>query len=111
VWTSPNPAAGGQGQPATKMQAGKFYVGANGAVTGAAGSKPSSTASKGAPAGSGPAGSGPMKNSGANGGKPASAPDKSAQLRNSKPTQPGSESAKLNTSPALPGKASQVKSQ
>jgi len=52
-----------------------------------------------------------MKNSGANGGKPASAPDKSAQLRNSKPTQPGSESAKLNTSPALPGKASQVKSQ
>jgi penicillin-binding protein 2 len=106
VWTSPNPAAGGQGQPATKMQAGKFYVGANGAVTGAAGNKPSSSASK-----AGPVGSGPAKNSKPSDAKPGSAPDKSAQLRNSKPAQPGSESAKLNTSPALAAKASQVKSQ
>jgi penicillin-binding protein 2 len=105
VWTSPNPAAGGQGQPATKMQAGKFLVGANGAVTGAAG-KPSSNASK-----AGPAGSVPAKNSTAHGAKPGSAPEKAAQPRGSKPTQPGSESAELSSSPALPGKAAQVKSQ
>jgi penicillin-binding protein 2 len=105
VWTSPNPAAGGQGQPDTKMRAGTFYVGGNRAVTGAAGSKPNSSASKSAPAGSGPA-----KNSTPDSAKPASAPDKSAQLKDGKAMLPGSESAKLNSMPAL-SKHAQVKSQ
>jgi penicillin-binding protein 2 len=105
VWTTPNPAAGTPGQPETKMQAGKFYVGADGKVDGADGGKPT-TASKSAavpPSGS--------KNLAVGGAKPASASGKSAPTITNKPGQPASESAKLSPQPALPGKAPQVKTQ
>jgi penicillin-binding protein 2 len=107
VWTTPNPAAGKPGEPATKMQAGKFYVGANGteAGPGSATSKMASTVKTASVA------SGAQKNVAQSTQKPSISPDKSARRGNGQPTQPGSESAKLNTSPALPGKAAQVKSQ
>jgi penicillin-binding protein 2 len=103
VWTTPNPAAG-SGEPPTKMQAGKFYVGANGTVTGATGSKQGSGTSKSAQAG-------PTKGPAQGGARSPSAAAKSTQIGNGRPGQPGSESAKLGSQPALHGKAAQVKSQ
>ncbi len=99
VWTSPNPAAGEAGQPATKMQAGKFYVGGNGAAGSASKGNPS--APKATPAG-------PAKSPAPSVAKP----DKSAQIREGEPAHPeephsGRESAKL----ALPAKPPTVKSQ
>jgi len=103
VWTAPNPAAGTQGEPPTKMLAGKFYVGANGSVTGASGGK-SAVASKTA---TGTSAS--PRTVAQSGPKPASTPAKSAQ--NGKPGSAPGESAKLTAQPALPGRPAQVRSQ
>src|SRR5262249_53334610 len=74
VWTTPNPAAGKPGQPDTKLQAGKFYVGGNGAVTSAGGNKSASSGPKRTPAG-------PAKNASPSIAKP----DKSAQIKGGEP--------------------------
>lgn len=102
VWTAPNPAAAMQGEPATKMHAGKFYVGTNGKITGAtaAANAAKETVSPSAP-----------KSVARATGKPSLVPSPSTQIRTSKPPLPGSESAKLSPQPALPGKPAQVKSQ
>jgi hypothetical protein len=109
VWTTPNPAAGAQGEPPTKMQAGKFYVGASGTVAGATvGSAASKSA---ASAKAAPVVTGAPKNLAQSGQKSYTAPSLSGQLRTAKLPQPGSESAKLGPQPALPAKPAQVKSQ
>jgi hypothetical protein len=107
VWTTPNPAAGKPGEPATKMQAGKFYVGANGteAGPGSATSKMASTVKTASVA------SGAQKNVAQSTQKPSISLALSGQVRTTKTPRPGSESAKLSPQPALPGKPAQVKSQ
>jgi len=107
VWTSPNPTAGTPGEPPTKMQAGKFYVGANGTVAaGGAGTSQSSVMAK-----TSPAASGAPKKVAQVSPKPSTAPGISSLEKTTRPPQPRSESAKLSPQPALPGKAPQVKSQ
>jgi penicillin-binding protein 2 len=107
VWTSPNPTAGTPGEPPTKMQAGKFYVGANGTVAApGAGTSKSTVMAKTSPAASGA----PKKVSQVS-PKPSTASGLSSLERTTRPPQPRSESAKLSPQPALPGKAPQVKSQ
>jgi len=105
VWTAPNPSAGVQGEPPTKMQAGKFYVGAKGAVTGTSEGN-STTALKAAP--SVPAA---PKNATRSSIRNPIAASSSANVKSGKPAQGPSESARLSSQPALPGKSTQVKSQ
>src|SRR6185503_19124513 len=93
VWTFPNPATG-HGEPPTKMQAGKFYVGANGRVTDAKGDRAALSASKSAVT--------RQARSTAQGGpKSPNAATVATQINDGKPGQPGSESARLSSQPAL----------
>jgi penicillin-binding protein 2 len=103
VWTTPNPASGGQGEAATRMHAGKFYVGPNGVVSGA--TENASTYNSPGRAGSGTAQASNAENRDA---KLSASQVRPAQVRR---TNPGPDSAKLATPPALPGKRTQVKSQ
>jgi membrane peptidoglycan carboxypeptidase len=105
VWTTPNPAVAGQGDPQMKMQAGKFYVGANGTVAGASGGKPATPSKTAARAGA------VARNHVPSAAKSSNSPDTSAHAGNGKPAQQRSESARLSSQPALPGKPAQVKSQ
>ena len=109
VWTTPNPAADAKGQPPTKMQAGKFYVGANGTVAGATGGSGMSKSAMTAKAT--PVAPGAPKNLPQTSQKPSTATGLSGQVRTSRPPHPGSESAKLSPQPALPARPAQVKSQ
>jgi penicillin-binding protein 2 len=91
VWTTPIPTPNANGQQTAKLHAGKFYVGANGAVTGA-----------------------PENSQLAKTAKPAQASNGTARIETAKatkPAQPARESAKLNATPALPSKPTSVKSQ
>jgi hypothetical protein len=97
VWTTPNPNASEAGQPAAKMHTGKFYVGADGAVTGplqaGKGAKPAQVASRAA--------------------KNQTASTKqipgSTRAVSSKPERSGGESAKLDSMAALPARPTSVK--
>lgn len=108
VWTAPNPASGTPGEPATKMHAGKFYVGANGTVaapTVAPGQNKSAAIAKPAQASTAA-----VANAIQTTPKLSTPPSMSTQTTTKRP-QPRSESAKLTPRPALPGKPAQVQSQ
>jgi hypothetical protein len=102
VWTAPNPAASTPGEPETKMQAGKFYVAANGTVAGGPAGKSSVTPKTA---------SGASKSAVQSGVKSSSSPTISGEIKSNKPGQQESQSARLGAQPALPGKPAQVKSQ
>ena len=99
VWTTPNPNANEAGEPTAKIHTGKFYVGADGTVTGASqtgkGTKPPQAASVAA------------KNQTA-GTKQVPGSVKAAS---SKPERSGSEPSKLNSMAALPARPTTVKPQ
>jgi hypothetical protein len=103
VWTAPNPTSGAQGEPATTIQAGKFYVGANGVVTG--GSKSGRALKTASQMNAEP------KNAAQYNSRTSNAASSSAQIKSDKPAQGPSESARLSSQPALPGKSPQVKPQ
>ncbi|MGA8743935.1 MAG: penicillin-binding protein 2 [Terracidiphilus sp.] len=106
VWTTPNPRANEAGESAAKIHAGKFYVGADGAVTGASGIAQAAKTGKAAQVVSGAA-----KNRMASTAKQTTGSEKSLRLNpgKSKPSSP--ESASLSSMPALPAKPATVKSQ
>jgi len=109
VWTTPNPASGAQGEPPTKVQAGKFYVGANGTVAGAtAGPGPRTSATSTMPV---PVATSGAKNLAQTGQKSSMPPELSGQVGTSRTPHPGSDSAKLGPQPPLPARPAQVKSQ
>jgi penicillin-binding protein 2 len=90
VWTTPNQSADGSGESTAKLHAGKFFVGPNGVVQPGSQNGPSAKLVK------------PVQ------AAPQSAKKQSA--RAAVAAQTGRESANLS-SPALPGKPAQVKSQ
>ena len=90
VWTTPNQSADGSGESTAKLHAGKFFVGPNGVVQPGSQNGPSAKLVK-----------------------PVQAAPQSAKKQSAKAAvaaQTGRESANLS-SPALPGKPAQVKSQ
>jgi penicillin-binding protein 2 len=97
VWTAPNGGTDAKGEPATKLQAGKFYVGPNGVL------QPQPDKAQLAKTGTSQPGAAT---------KPAQQQPSKAQLtKSSMPGQPKPVSANLNPMPALPGKTTTVKAQ